>query len=279
MALLIVIAGYLIYCTAVVVYRLYISPLSQYPGPKLAAASWVYEIYYEVVKVSESPIHLSHLQILICSLLQTGQFYKQIERLHDIYGPVVRINPVEIHIRDHEWFSELYTSVNRARDKPGWFLGPSGGQSIFSTEPHALHRKRRAALNPFFSQKAVTSLEPVIQSNAEKLCERVMRQVGTANVLELKLLYFAFAIDTFSHYAFGEAFGSLDREDLGEEREAMLRSATESTTIARYFPWMVQLVNMLPESVAAASSTPIAGLLKMRRVCSFFFCRPTEKSG
>lgn len=181
-------------------------------------------------------------------------------------GPVVRINPVEIHVRDHEWYSELYTSVNRPRDKPSWFLGPTGGQSIFSTEPHALHRRRRAALNPFFSQKAVAFLEPIIQSNAEKLCQRIERNASTGRLLEMRLLYFAFAMDTFSHYAFGAAFGSLDREDLGEEHEATLRAATESNIVTRHLPFLVHIINMLPERVAASLSAPIAGLLKMRRV-------------
>ncbi len=40
--------GYLLYCVALVVYRLYISALANFPGPKLAAATQWYETYYKM---------------------------------------------------------------------------------------------------------------------------------------------------------------------------------------------------------------------------------------
>ena len=41
---------YLLYFTGTIIYRLYFSPLSKFPGPKLAAATYLYEGYYDVVK-------------------------------------------------------------------------------------------------------------------------------------------------------------------------------------------------------------------------------------
>jgi len=56
----------LLYCIAGVIYRLYLSPLAKFPGPKLAAATLWYEAYYDVVK--------------------KGQYTFKIKELHKKYG-------------------------------------------------------------------------------------------------------------------------------------------------------------------------------------------------
>lgn len=55
-----------LYVAGVIVYRLYFSPLAKFPGPKLAAATLLYEFYYDV----------------ICR----GQYTFKIKELHEKYG-------------------------------------------------------------------------------------------------------------------------------------------------------------------------------------------------
>lgn len=56
-------AGYLI---SLAVYRLWLSPLAKFPGPKLAALTLWYELYYDIY----------------CE----GQYTFQIIRMHEKYG-------------------------------------------------------------------------------------------------------------------------------------------------------------------------------------------------
>jgi len=67
-----------------IIRRLWFHALSRFPGLKLAAATFLYENYYDVFK---SP---------------GGQYMYEIDRLHDAYGPVVRVSPEEIHIKDSQ---------------------------------------------------------------------------------------------------------------------------------------------------------------------------------
>lgn len=64
-----------LYLVGLSIYRLYLSPLSKFPGPKLAALTKWYEFYYEV-----------YLQ---------GKFIFKIDELHKQYGEqhqAMRIN-------------------------------------------------------------------------------------------------------------------------------------------------------------------------------------------
>ncbi|KAL6155738.1 hypothetical protein ACJBU6_05939 [Exserohilum turcicum] len=73
-------------------------PLSKIPGPRLAAATYLPEFYYDVIKF--------------------GCYTKEIGRMHQIYGPIVRINPNEIHCDDVSFADEIYAVGGRKRDKP-----------------------------------------------------------------------------------------------------------------------------------------------------------------
>jgi hypothetical protein len=85
---------WLVYGAALVFYRLYLSPISKFPGPKLAAATLWTEFYYDAIR--------------------GGQFQFKVKEWHEKYGmcllrlwfrdrlgadlgvgPVVRINPHE----------------------------------------------------------------------------------------------------------------------------------------------------------------------------------------
>lgn len=73
-------------------------PLSHIPGPRLAAASYLPEFYYDVIKF--------------------GRYTSEIRDMHKTYGPLVRINPNEIHCNDINFSDEIYAVGGRKRDKP-----------------------------------------------------------------------------------------------------------------------------------------------------------------
>jgi hypothetical protein len=56
----------LVYLFGLAVYRLYLSPIAKFPGPKLAALTLWYEFYHDVVR--------------------GGQYVFKINELHDQYG-------------------------------------------------------------------------------------------------------------------------------------------------------------------------------------------------
>lgn len=65
-----VLSALILYLCARVVYDLFLSPLSAFPGPKIAAIGSLYEFYYDVVR--------------------DGTYLWEIERMHQQYGKTTR---------------------------------------------------------------------------------------------------------------------------------------------------------------------------------------------
>ena len=90
------------YFITVAVYRLYLSPLAKFPGPKLAALTLWYEFYYDVVKRGKYTWKIAEMH------KQYGGYpiyaaQPETMELTLVPGPIVRISPFELHINDPKY--------------------------------------------------------------------------------------------------------------------------------------------------------------------------------
>ncbi|KAI1442048.1 cytochrome P450 CYP682H1 [Annulohypoxylon stygium] len=209
------------------IYIVYLSPLSNIPGPKLAALSYLYESYYEI--------------------LLGGQYFKRVAEMHEQYGPIVRVTPNEVHFNDPEFIDAVYPGFGRKTDKPIWFARRTGTPfSIVSTPDHDLHRQRRNALNSFFSVASVRRLEPIMKEYMGKLISRMEQAGKTGEILQMHHLFKACASDVITVYAFGVCFGFMDTPDFGR---AFFESTDVFFLLTHIFglvPWLVGYVQTVP---------------------------------
>ncbi|KAJ5628200.1 hypothetical protein N7490_010428 [Penicillium lividum] len=224
----------LLYFTAVLFYRLVLSPLAKFPGPRLAAATRLYEIYYQLIK--------------------GGTFTWHINDLHDTYGPVVRITPWEIHIKDPDYYNTVYAGPGKHRNKDPLFSGIGYPKSIFSINSHELHRPWRKILTHFLKKGAVLELEPVIKANTDSLCKHFSAAVKDKNVLELHTAFHCFSSDVLSQHAFGDDLGfrSLDEPQLKDTWKKKVNSMFEFCRPVRHFNFMGEIAHLVPRLVSTA---------------------------
>ncbi|KAK6597436.1 benzoate 4-monooxygenase cytochrome p450 [Botrytis cinerea] len=214
-----------------VIYRLYLSPIAKFPGPKLAALTSWYEIYFNVVR--------------------DGQWLWEIKRMHEEYGPIVRINPFELHINDVDYYDELYAGNTRRREKYPWFVNAGGSPgSSFETIGHDLHRLRRNAVNSFFSKRSIVATEPLIKSKLSLLSDVFQSHCAEAKPINLRVAFSSLTLDVISDYCYGEAFGALTDENLAEIWSTTLSQVMSITTIVMHFPILYKILSWLPDSLA-----------------------------
>ena len=93
-------------------------------------------------------------------------------------GPVVRINPEELHFNDISFANEIYDGPGRKRNKQVHYLNIFAGpttSSMLATVEHGHHRVRRSAVNRFFSRAQISKLESNIKDLALGLCDKMIR--------------------------------------------------------------------------------------------------------
>lgn len=85
-------------------------------------------------------------------------------------GPIIRITPFEVHIKDSSYYDEIYASSKRRREKAAELVARFDleGSGFSSVSPED-HRKRRSQVEKHFSKQAVSNIEYLIYENIDKL--------------------------------------------------------------------------------------------------------------
>ena len=161
-------------------------------------------------------------------------------------GPIVRINPRELHIKDPYYFDTIYQTKRQEKD-PYMVRILTIPLSSAAAVDHDRHRFLRQLVNPLFSKRAVASLEHIIQDKVGKVAGRLTqaaRQVGT--VVSLDGLFAALTAGAISHYTFGGSMGILDTPDLRNDFRDAVTGAGVLCHFSRFFGVLQMLLNMVP---------------------------------
>ncbi|KIW11714.1 hypothetical protein PV08_11016 [Exophiala spinifera] len=246
------VAGYLVIAKilhdmVLAVYRIWFHPLAKFPGSKLAVATYWHETYYDVFK--------GH------------QYIWKIREMHSKYGSVIRTNPDDVHIHDPDFFDELY---GLKLDKWAWwtrgFAVPTAGGM---TVEHEVHRKRRGALNPFFSKGSIVANMPVIQDKLAVMCARLdeIARNGRREVLDLEAVYLALTTDVLTQCSYGWTYDYIHNPEWAMTWKLVNTGGRASAAIVRSFPLIGAIVRSMPLSVAIRLVPPV-GFMKswMQRV-------------
>ncbi|KAL3290695.1 Cytochrome P450 [Colletotrichum asianum] len=253
-----------IFCMGIAFYRLFLSPLAAFPGPKLAALTKWTEAYYELLYGEGGQFMFKyrawHSKYGMSNRTKTTKpipFHQEAPLplsfplifLLTSSGPIIRISPAELHIQDSSFFHDFFSV--RGADKLGSlahrFNSPT---SAFSTTSDALHRIRRGALNPFFSKRRISERCPKIQYAMQRVCQRLENEFSGKNtVLNLSGLWGCWTSDIIAEYCFGESHGFIEHPEFSAEFTQAMISLLEPVHWVTQFPFLAKLIEWIPDAI------------------------------
>ncbi|RWA09888.1 hypothetical protein EKO27_g5205 [Xylaria grammica] len=243
--------SYLFYHLLLVTYRLYWSPIAKFPGPKLAASTYWYEAYYDFLSNGG------------------GQFAFRIKKMHEEYGPVVRITPNELHIDDPEYYDVVFCNSQPSRpiDKMERFrYRLNHPDSTLSTVKAEDHKVRRSAIASFFSQSRVRSYNDDLQNIIERVSRKIATEFkGTGRVIMVNHMWASLTADMIMELTFGYSSNMSEAPDFLSPMPQATSNFAFLAHYATHFPIIGMVIKFLPDRVLEVLVPAAKPLLRFRR--------------
>ncbi|KAH6848218.1 cytochrome P450 [Chaetomium sp. MPI-CAGE-AT-0009] len=174
------------------------SPLKRYPGPPLAGWTNLWRFF----------------------VVRSGGYPRRIKKLHDKYGPVVRIGPNLIDLDYPELIKTLY-STGEPWHKTEFYNNNSAlvngrlVHNLFSVTDPAEHARMKRPIAKYFSHGSVLALEPLMDKSINDLCDHLDRRFtngsekGTTCDLGEWIAYWAW--DLITSITFSHPYGYMEK--------------------------------------------------------------------
>ena len=236
-----------------VAYRMWLSPVAKFPGPKMAALTFWYEFYYDLLREGGG-LYIWEVEKMHKTYgSRNKHFYLPLTNHQSYLGPIVRVNPYELHVNDPDFFDEIYAGVNRPRNKYEWHAqGTTSPSSFAFTLHHKQHRMRREPLQPFFSRRSILSLEPLITAKVDRLSERLTEYYQAKRPINLSTAFVALTVDIISQCCYADSFDYLEVDDFAPAWRMTVIQRMKSMKLVSHFPQILLLLKWLPHQIVAA---------------------------
>ncbi|KIK70276.1 hypothetical protein GYMLUDRAFT_994700 [Collybiopsis luxurians FD-317 M1] len=220
------------YLIALAFYRLFFHPLHKFPGPALAALTNWYEAYHNIVR--------------------SGGLVTEIERLHKVYGPVVRVGPDTLHFNSSQAYHDIYTYGSTLVKEPDFYYStlvhaPRGLISVCDPQEA---KSRRGLLAPLFSRQALIELEHTIQKKVDQLVALLEeRHTAPESSANMHSAYRSLTTDIITEFCFADSTNTLADPDFAHPIVTSVRDLIKRLWIQRQFPFIIKLATSAPQKL------------------------------
>ncbi|KAH7230341.1 hypothetical protein MRS44_011974 [Fusarium solani] len=214
--------------TFYIVYQRFFSHLASVPGPFWASVSrfWLARKFF------------------------AGDWDKTLRKLHQRYGPLVRIAPDEVSVGDPEAIKTIYTSKG-SWQKTDFYTNfaphphPSPNGDIFTLRNVKQHGRRRRQVNALYSMTSVAQAEPWIDTCINLLFEGLDVAVKNNETIDFAEYMQMYTFDVIGELFYGQPFGFLKGRCDFDNYIKKLDTVIPYTTTLGAMAWLRPLVPLL----------------------------------
>ena len=135
-------------------------------------------------------------------------------RMHERYGPTVRISPTQLAIEGSVGWPEVFSRRPNVPEfeKTPTFYGARDGIGILPAQ-HDDHQRQRRLMAYAFSAAALSEQEFHLAHYADLLIQQLRKQTESGHPVDITRWLNYLTIDIISELAFADSFSCLDRPD------------------------------------------------------------------
>ncbi|KAI6892544.1 cytochrome P450 [Hortaea werneckii] len=216
-----------IYYLGTTIYDVYFGPLSKFPGPKINAWSRIPSIL----------------------TLVRGDDNVDIPRLHQQYGPIVRIGPDSLSMADGaESFKQVYGFRKAGQPKPvkdtKFYGKPLNGVHSVIGADDAGHSRQRKILSNAFSDKALKEQTPLLKRWVGLMKNKLEERAIAGTETDMLKMYNCTTFDIMGDLTFGEGLNMLEDSEYSPWVKAIFGGIKNAT-----FFRGIKLINALTSFV------------------------------
>ncbi|RYP10371.1 hypothetical protein DL764_000705 [Monosporascus ibericus] len=206
---------------SMLVYRAVFHRLRRFPGPFAARLSNFYQasLYWRA--------YCLHIEV---------------QKLHRIYGDIVRTGPNELSINDPKALYAIHSSSSPCPKGP-WYELLHPCRSLNTIRTHEYHAQRRKAWDLAFSSKGLRGYQPHVAYYTDLLLKQIQSRAGQpVNVADWFNFY---AFDVMGSLSYSESYGMLQR---GEKHPFIttLHSAMKGVGLLSHLVWLFPIMKATP---------------------------------
>ncbi|KAJ9605319.1 hypothetical protein H2200_009976 [Cladophialophora chaetospira] len=249
------------------IYRLTLHPLSRFPGPRLAATTNLYAVYYDLISSDSLVKHLKALHD------KYGKWQTQLQKTHLIEkGPVVRVRPNELHIFDWEAYRTVFKAGSDFDRAPEFYNAPQVEGSILNIPDGRVAKPHRELFVQAFSKVQINGLEPLIHDKISLFLRRLKEEAALNKSIDLDFALNCLTADVTMNYCYQMSLGLLNTPGFRPSLVVGIHEMGPMVPFFWYFPTIGKVMNkvifsLLPENVVKTYVPPAAALKDIVNRC------------